>query len=84
MPTYKCNFFDNLGYINKKEQCPSYTDRILVKVNDRNNKIKYNQYSTKGEIFGSDHRPVFLDLTLKTMFDNLMDPVLFMNIEEPK
>ncbi len=34
MPTYKRDEMSNGVYINKKDQCPSYTDRILLKVND--------------------------------------------------
>jgi len=52
-------------YINKKDQCPSFTDRILLKANDKSGEISYNEYNCRDEIFGSDHRPVYLDLNIK-------------------
>ena len=33
-PTYKLDSVSNGIYINKKDQCPSFTDRILFKSND--------------------------------------------------
>jgi hypothetical protein len=35
MPTYKLDDFNNEVYVNKKNQCPSYTDRILYKCNTK-------------------------------------------------
>ena len=35
MPTYKRDANSNYIYINKKNQCPSFTDRILFKSNDK-------------------------------------------------
>jgi hypothetical protein len=35
MPTYKRADLENDTYVNKKDQCPSYTDRILFKNNTR-------------------------------------------------
>lgn len=51
-------------YVNKKNQAPSFTDRILF----RNNScldFKVNKYTAMHDIYGSDHRPVILDMTLK-------------------
>lgn len=62
MPTYKCDLQDNGKYINKNNQCPSFTDRILLKQNDTTSEINYKEYNSRAEIFGSDHRPVFLDI----------------------
>lgn len=84
MPTYKCDFLENNSkYINKKDQCPSYTDRILIKQNDISSEVKFNQYSSRHEVFGSDHRPVFLDWSIKIKFDNWLDPIKLMNTEDP-
>jgi hypothetical protein len=65
MPTYKRDSNSNGVYINKKEQCPSFTDRVLFKQNDKNGSVRFNEYMCRDQIFGSDHRPVFLDLDLK-------------------
>lgn len=62
-PTYKRGPFQNGHYINKKEQCPSYTDRILFK-NNTNYKTAAKNYFCYEEVFGSDHRPVGLDLVV--------------------
>lgn len=74
MPTYKC-VPDSLEYkyINKKDQCPSYTDRILLKRNDHSSNITFNKYDSNPEILGSDHRPVFLDCTISIDFVNFID-----------
>jgi len=75
MPTYKCEIFQNNGkYINKKDQCPSYTDRILLKQNDSTSEIKFNKYYTREEVFGSDHRPVYLDCTIRLGLVNFIEP----------
>ena len=74
MPTYKCFPTENGKYINKKEQCPSYTDRILFKKNDSCTEAAINKYSSIPEVFGSDHRPVMKDITFSIALDNLCDP----------
>ena len=35
MPTYKRADFDNSAFVNKKDQCPSYTDRVLFRNNTK-------------------------------------------------
>ncbi|CDW91774.1 endonuclease exonuclease phosphatase family protein [Stylonychia lemnae] len=72
MPTYKRNRFDQ-GYFNKKNQSPSYTDRILIK-NNTNQQVKLVKYDTLENVFGSDHRPIILDLELN------LKPVRFLNL----
>ena len=62
-PTYKRNHNDN-NYKNKKSQAPSYCDRILFKNNTAFDHAM-NFYTCNDFIFGSDHRPVCLSLTLK-------------------
>ena len=61
-PTYKRNKFEP-GYFNKKNQAPSYTDRILFK-NNTCNPVQLHSYNSLDNIYGSDHRPVQLDITL--------------------
>lgn len=48
-------------YVNKKEQAPSYCDRILVK-NNTNDSIRFIEYQAYHDVLGSDHRPVTLSL----------------------
>ena len=62
-PTYKRNMEDN-EYKNKKNQAPSYCDRILFK-NNTANEIQFNYYTCIDDIYGSDHRPVVLSLRIK-------------------
>ena len=45
-----------------------------MKANDEKSEIKYNSYQSNTKVFGSDHRPVYLDLSMKVGFDCLMDP----------
>ncbi len=59
-PTYKRNKFEP-GYFNKKNQAPSYTDRILFK-NNTSNQVLLNSYNSLDHVYGSDHRPVQLDI----------------------
>ena len=63
-PTYKRESNEN-KYKNKKNQAPSYCDRILFK-NNTCNGIQVFKYNSIEDIFGSDHRPVLLQLSLKT------------------
>lgn len=55
-PTYKHIKYEP-GYFNKKNQAPSYTDRILFK-NNTSNTVLYNNYTSLDHVYGSDHRPV--------------------------
>lgn len=61
-PTYKRNKFEP-GYFNKKNQAPSYTDRVLFK-NNSSTKVQLNSYRSLDHVYGSDHRPVQLDITI--------------------
>lgn len=62
MPTYKRNKNEE-GYKNKNNQAPSYTDRILFK-NNSSNIVNLQKYNSLDHIYGSDHRPVMLDLDI--------------------
>ena len=74
MPTYKRSK-DGEGYANKKDQCPSYTDRILYRVNSKNQvETQILDYRSIEKIYGSDHRPVILEMALKmATFDQYID-----------
>lgn len=64
MPTYKREK-RGLTYVNKKDQCPSYTDRIMVK-NNSNCPMAIREYKALENCHGSDHRPVFAHFSLVT------------------
>ena len=63
LPSYKMEFNDSL-YKDKKNQAPSYTDRILFK-NNSSLEVTDEQYACLHDVFGSDHRPVQRSLTIK-------------------
>ena len=56
-PTYKREKNQNT-FVNKKDQCPSYTDRILVK-NNSSCPLLIQEYGAHETYWGSDHRPVY-------------------------
>ena len=56
--------FNKNEYKEKKNQAPSYTDRILFK-NNSNLKFCDDYYKCLHNVYGSDHRPVVRGLTLK-------------------
>ena len=62
-PTYKRSKVDE-SYFNKKNQAPSYTDRVLFRNNTPSTaaQINLNTYNSLENVLGSDHRPVQLDL----------------------
>ena len=64
MPTYKREKSRN-DYINKKDQCPSYTDRIMIK-NNSLCPVTIQDYRCLDHYFGSDHRPVFAHVKVTT------------------
>lgn len=68
-PSYKRNK-NEPGYFNKKSQAPSYTDRILLK-NNTTNEIILNSYRCLDNVYGSDHRPIQLDVNI------LMKPLMY-------
>jgi hypothetical protein len=55
---------DDNEYKNKKSQAPSYCDRILFK-NNTAGEQNIHFYTCNDEIMGSDHRPVYLGVTIK-------------------
>ena len=55
-PTYKMSATENI-YIDKKDQAPSYCDRVIFKAN-RPGAHNVDFYRSKHNVFGSDHRPV--------------------------
>ena len=73
-PSYKRNK-NEPGYFNKKSQAPSYTDRILLK-NNTTNEIILNSYKCLDNVYGSDHRPVQLDVNIH------MKPLMYYQIAQ--
>jgi len=77
MPTYKRHHRQNGGvdggYTNKKEQCPSFTDRILFK-NNTSCKESLIAYEEVDEQFGSDHRPVRLSMQINVQPLDFINP----------
>ena len=74
LPTYKRSKVDS-GFFNKKNQSPSYTDRVIYK-NNTPIPIITNNYTSLEEVYGSDHRPVIFD------FEMQLKPVRYMNLEK--
>jgi len=56
-PTYRRNREDT-GYSNKKNQAPSWTDRIFVKARP-SRPVEIQEYNSVEMFFLSDHRPVY-------------------------
>ena len=61
LPTYKLSFKQEGVYVNKKDQSPSYTDRILFR-NNTCSQVATQSYEALHDVLGSDHRPVVLNL----------------------
>lgn len=55
---------DEESYVNKNDQAPSYCDRCLFK-NNLSVSHSVDVYKCMHEVYGSDHRPVQLGITLK-------------------
>ena len=81
-PTYKREAF-SYNYVNKKDQCPSYTDRSVIKSNDYASVVELKEYGCREKVMGSDHRPVYLDLSLGVHFENFMCPLRLMTPSTP-
>ncbi len=58
IPTYRRLRDEPKGFSNKKEQAPSYTDRILYK-SSANHSLVNIEYTSKEHLMGSDHKPVY-------------------------
>lgn len=56
LPSYKMSS-DSALYIDKKQQPPSYCDRVLYK-NNSSLEVEEDFYTCLHDVFGSDHRPV--------------------------
>lgn len=74
LPTYKRSKVDD-SFFNKKDQAPSYTDRVIYK-NNTVTPINTHNYTSLEDVYGSDHRPVIFD------FDMELKPVRYMNLEK--
>ena len=56
----------------------------MFKSNDPKVCVKYNKYNCRNDIYGSDHRPVYLDLSLGLSKELLMEPDLLLNPATPE
>lgn len=56
-PTYRRLRMTNEDFSNKKDQSPSWTDRIMFKVHP-GQKLDLESFNSHEDCFGSDHRPV--------------------------
>ena len=65
-PSYKMKN-DKLEYVNKKNQAPSYCDRVLYR-NHSGLPIQEDFYNCLQDVYGSDHRPVALSITVQGFF----------------
>lgn len=61
-PTYRWEKTANI-FSNKREQAPSYTDRVLWH-SLQSSQLTQDSYGAAPETFGSDHRPVFATFTM--------------------
>lgn len=82
-PTYKRDFNEPYSFINKKEQCPSYCDRIMFKTNDSHSSISGTHYDAIESILGSDHRPVTLSCRVTFPIGNFVDPIKLLDVTKP-
>lgn len=73
-PTYKRDSATNNFYVNKNDQCPSYTDRVLFKNNCEQSEIIHMKYECRDNVFGSDHRPVCLVTNIINKPSHYMNP----------
>ena len=74
-PTYR-RIKNGDEFSNKKEQSPSYTDRILFR-NSKSHYLVVNEYNSKEYQYGSDHRPVYAIFTLEYKLPSLNIPLYF-------
>ena len=63
LPSYKMDKKKPI-YVDKKDQAPSYCDRIIYK-NNSELKIEEEKYDCLHQVTGSDHRPVILSLKIR-------------------
>ena len=64
LPSYKMDKKKDI-YIDKKDQAPSYCDRIIYR-NNSELKIEEELYDCMHSVKGSDHRPVVLGLKIRS------------------
>ena len=94
-PTYKRNKIEHDLFHNKKNQAPSYTDRILYRNNNSTpgstevnahsaGDITLKAYACLENVRGSDHRPVVLDIIVKVNELNYMDETSLIDIRKAK
>ena len=62
-PSYKMSTSKH-EYVNKRDQAPSYCDRVLYK-NNSGRRVQEESYQCHHDVYGSDHRPISLLLKVK-------------------
>lgn len=77
LPTYKRGRQEN-SYVNKKNQSPSYTDRILIK-NNTTHETEMKKYDVLDNVFGSDHRPVVCELIINLKQTRYVDEPMLLD-----
>ena len=81
LPTYKREA-KSTGFVKKDDQCPSYCDRILFKNNSKC-QADIVEYGSHEYYYGSDHRPVFMKMRLKTEPCDYIDPINLLDPLKP-
>lgn len=51
----------------------------MVKKNNHLSEVKFKEYGCKENIFGSDHRPVYLNFEVNLKLTHILDPQCFIN-----
>ena len=82
LPTYKRGRMLN-QYQDKKNQAPSYTDRILVR-NNTNQDHEVKRYDVLDDVYGSDHRPVVLDFKIRVVNEQFLNEVSLIDTKMAK
>ena len=81
-PSYKMSV-TKVEYVNKKDQAPSYCDRVLYK-NNTPLKLEEMSYECHHDVFGSDHRAVSAHLKIKNFgMQNYCDLQQMLDIQKP-
>ena len=81
MPTFPLERGENV-YKNDADQCPSYCDRILFK-NNTTCRARILEYGSLANYWGGDHRPVFMNMRIRTMPQDFISPFTLMDPTRP-
>ena len=82
-PSYKMSTKKH-EYVNKRDQAPSYCDRVLYK-NNTSLTVSEESYQCHHDVYGSDHRPISLLMKIKNFKQpNYADITKLLDIENPR